>query len=271
MTEPKPFFGIQEFLFEAPLYETYLFDESGFVSPDDLFENNFKIDGYCPRCEKHSTFHRSGGKYTLADSQRVAQGGSYSGDLIIRCARSDSHLIRFHLRIHKKIVCKTGQYPSFADIANDESKQYQKLLSAEDAAELHKAIGLAAHGVGIGAYVYIRRIFERLIDSRFNEWKSAEGWTDEDYKKRRMAERIELLKAHLPEFLVKNKKLYNILSLGIHELNEEDCLGFFSIVRKSVIFILEEDKRKREELALRAAVENEIEHFGFTNDSKKQL
>ena len=71
----------------------------------------------------------------------------------------------------------------------------------------------------------------------------------------RMAERIDLLKDHLPGFLVNNKKLYRILSLGIHELNEADCLGFFSVIRQSTVYILEEDKRKKEELAQRKAVE----------------
>jgi hypothetical protein len=60
-----------------------------------------------------------------------------------------------------------------------------------------------------------------------------------------MTKRIELLKDRLPEFLVKNKKLYWILSLGIHELDEADCLGFFSVIRGSTIYILEEINGKK--------------------------
>jgi hypothetical protein len=75
-----------------------------------------------------------------------------------------------------------------------------------------------------GSYVYLRRIFERLIKGRFDEFKETEKWSEEDFLKVRMHERIELLKEHLPEFLVRNKKVYSILSLGVHELDEKVCL-----------------------------------------------
>jgi hypothetical protein len=109
--------------------------------------------------------------------------------------------------------------------------------------------------------VYIRRIFERQIDNRFAEFKTEENWSAEDFQRLRVAEKIELLKDHLPDFLVKNRKLYGILSLGIHELDEADCLNFFSVIRASTIFILEEDKRNKDELAQRATVEKAIEQY----------
>ncbi len=51
---------------------------------------------------------------------------------------------------------KVGQYPSLATIANDEVSQYRKDMNPIDAQEFHKAIGLAAHGVGVGSFVYLR-------------------------------------------------------------------------------------------------------------------
>jgi hypothetical protein len=130
-----------------------------------------------------------------------------------------------------------------------------------DATEFHKAIGLAAHGVGIGSYVYLRRIFERLIKGRFDEFKETEKWSEEDFLKVRMHERIELLKEHLPEFLVRNKKVYSILSLGVHELDEKVCLEFFPVLRSSIVVILEEDKRKLEELRRQQDLEKAISKF----------
>jgi hypothetical protein len=120
---------------------------------------------------------------------------------------------------------------------------------------------LAAHGVGIGSFVYIRRIFERLIVGRFKEAKDAEGWTDEQFAKLRMAERIELLKDHLPPFLVANKKLYSIVSRGIHSLGENECLQFFEVLRASCAIILDEDKRKKEELAMKNNLEKAIQKY----------
>jgi hypothetical protein len=182
-------------------------------------------------------------------------------ELHITCTREDHHRLRFHYRLYNGVITKIGQHPSFADIAIDESKSYSSLLNRNDVAEFHKAIGLAAHSVGIGSYVYLRRIFERLIQSRFDEFKEAEGWTDEEFRKLRMNERVALLKDHLPAFLVRNAKIYSILSLGVHELDEEECLRFFKTLKQSTIVILEEDKLKQEELARQRELESEIAAF----------
>ena len=140
---------------------------------------------------------------------------------------------------------KIGQYPSLADIANDESKQYQQILQPSDAAEFHRAIGLAAHGVGIGSFVYLRRIIERLIGSCFEENKTAQGWPDEDFYRLRMAEKIGFLSGHIPDFLVDNKDVYRVLSKGLHELSEEECLAYFDVLKMAIVVILEEEQEKR--------------------------
>jgi hypothetical protein len=183
------------------------------------------------------------------------------GELQLTCARHDHHVLHFYYLLCEGTIQKTGQYPSFADIALDESKEYNKLLSPQDASEFHRAIGLAAHNIGIGSFVYLRRIFERLIDKRYNEFKDAEGWTDDGFYKLRMSEKVAFLKDHLPPFLVKNAKIYSILSVGLHELTEEQCLSFFRVLRQSTVLILEEDKKKREELEMQKELERAISDF----------
>lgn len=267
-TDLEPFPNIFEFLFRSPLYQQYSFDDKS-TQLKALLRCTFRVDGHCPFCGRQSTFEGFAGDISNDDWQRLVSGGrGYDGQFRIRCARTDGHIITFHLLTIGQTIQKVGQYPSFADVANDESKQYRSLLSREDAAEFPKAIGLAAHGVGIGAYVYIRRIFERLIHNRFAEWKDKEEWSEAEFEKLRMAERIEFLKDHLPPFLVKNRKLYSILSMGIHELNEPECLGFFNVIRLSTIYILEEDKRKKEELAQRDRVEREIEKYASSKGNR---
>ena len=76
----------------------------------------------------------------------------------IKCARNDDHRIAYYFFIIKSIVLKIGQHPSLADISNDEASAYRAILGKPDAAEFHKAIGLAAHGVGVGSFVYLRRV-----------------------------------------------------------------------------------------------------------------
>lgn len=55
-----------------------------------------------------------------------------------------------------------------------------------------------------------------------------------------MEEKITLLKDYLPEFLVENKKMYSILSVGIHSLSENDCLKYFETVKIGIELILDE-------------------------------
>jgi hypothetical protein len=147
------------------------------------------------------------------------------------------------------------------EACNDEVKQYRKLLSPELASEFHKAVGLAAHGVGVGSFVYLRRVFESLIEARFQEFKEAEKWDESEFRQARMEQKVLTLKKHLPEFLVTNRKIYSILSIGIHELNEEVCLGYFDVMRRSIIMILEDDKKAREEAEQRKAFERAIADF----------
>jgi len=65
----------------------------------------------------------------------------------------------------------------------------------------------------------------------------------------------------LPPFLVKNAKIYSILSVGLHDLAETQCLAFFKVLRQSTVLILEEDKKKREELELQKELERAITGF----------
>lgn len=58
-----------------------------------------------------------------------------------------------------------------------------------------------------------------------------------------------MLAHRLPEFLVENKSMYGILSKGIHELSEQECLEAFPIVKLGIEIILdanlEETARKK--------------------------
>ena len=185
------------------------------------------------------------------------------------CARSNAHVLRYFFRKGTNTVQKIGQFPSLADIANDEVSQYRNLMSKADANEFHKAIGLAAHGVGVGSFVYLRRVFERLIYKRFEEFKTPESWKDADFYNVRMEEKIDLLKAHLPDFLIENRRVYSILSTGVHELDEKTCLQWFEVMKQSIVIMLEDDKKKKEELSRRSAFAQAIKDFGTAENKDK--
>jgi hypothetical protein len=254
---PSALPSVTEFLFGAPLYANYQSDNAGVK---ELVGGRWRIDGHCPFCQQASTFRLSSSWYGT-EEETLNKKASFWKTLVIDCTRKDHDIIFYLFISADRGIQKVGQYPSLADIANDESRNYRKVLSKEDAAEFHRAIGLASHGVGIGSYVYLRRIFERLISKRFFQFKASEGWQDDALSGRRMDEKIDLLKDHLPEFLVSNSRIYGILSQGIHELDEAQCLAFFEVLKASIVLILEEDKKKLEEIKRRLDLERAIAAF----------
>jgi hypothetical protein len=253
------------FVFGCPLYTVTDFPDDRHLKAIILGFYGAKVDGHCSECGKSSTFTRSAiaRNFDLDDIGDFKRAVAAKNDGIVRltCARDSNHEIRFCYAATETNVTKFGQIPSLADIANDEAAIYRSVLNKTDSAELHKAIGLAANGVGIGSFVYLRRIFERLVKNRFDEFKTVEGWKDEDFLSLRMDERVKFLDGHLPAFLVENRKLYSILSKGIHELSDEVCLKAFDPIKYSIKIILEEDKKKQEELKLKKIAADAISGF----------
>jgi hypothetical protein len=165
--------------------------------------------------------------------------------LDFHCLRGCGQVLSFVFHFNNGTLTKIGQYPSFADLATSEIEKYRKILR-NYYLEFRKAIGLAAHDVGIGAFVYLRRIFESLIEEKHQEAMNLSGWDEDIYTRSRMDEKISLLKKLLPEVLVDNKVIYFILSKGIHELSEKECLAVFPIVKTGIELILDEKIEKQE-------------------------
>jgi hypothetical protein len=126
------------------------------------------------------------------------------------------------------------QYPSKADLATPEMQKYRKVLGDETFRELTRSVGLASHGVGVGAFVYLRGIFEILIEKARQEASTEQGWDEQAFEKDRLDEKILRLKSHLPQFLVNNRALYGIRSVGVHKLSEVECLEAFPFVRVGI-------------------------------------
>ncbi|MFI5012136.1 MAG: hypothetical protein ACHQAY_07300 [Hyphomicrobiales bacterium] len=246
----------QDFLFGASLYSEDDVESRAYA----LLVEPFIVDGHCPYCQRNETFHRSSRQADIMSYTDLIDDYP-SWEFEIACTRDRTHKIIFFFRFHRNRIQKIGQFPSLADIANDESRLYGQVLEPADAADLHRAIGLSAHGVGVGSFVYLRRVFERLISRRFTEFKEKEGWKDSEFVGKRMDDKIELLKRHLPAFLIRNSRIYAILSKGIHELGEDECLNAFDFLKQSLFFVLDEDKRKKEELEGRRRVEQAIASF----------
>lgn len=267
--ELPPLESIADFLLNAPLYTEYkLADDlevlSHLTSKTAAAAGrwNKKLDGYCPQCRRETTYTYSGFNIPSGQPWDDVKKRYCFEEVTLTCGRIDWHLIRFYVRLRQMALMKVGQYPSVADIAIEEARtKYSTILKGDNWRELYKAIGLAAHGEGIGSFVYLRRVLERLVQSRFDEFKVSEGWREEDFVGLRMDEKVKFLAGHLPNYLVESRRIYSIFSKGVHELNDEQCLAFFEIGKRSILIVLEDDLKKKQELEDRRALQSAIAQF----------
>ena len=134
------------------------------------------------------------------------------------CTRERQHTILFDLIVTSEKIIKIGQYPSVADLLIPSIVKYKSVLDKQFR-EFSKAIGLFAHGIGIGSFVYLRRIIEKLVFDKFRQFSNELEVTAEEFEHLKFDDKISVLKDHLPTVLVKNKNIYGIVSKGIHELS----------------------------------------------------
>lgn len=245
-TLPSP----QEFCLSVPLYEEFRFDNEAsnpFLASPLFSLEHFKetLDIFCPECGRHSVFALT----REAEYGDRSHFNNYVFDLSFNCSRNANHKAVFIFLAHKGVLRKIGQTPSLADISVPDLRKYRPVLGDERFRELTRGVGLASHGVGIGAFVYLRRVFECLVEQAHVEASEDSGWSEEAYDHSRMDKKIDLLKAHLPEFLVKNRALYGILSTGVHALAEAECLSAFPAVRLAIELVLDDLLEKHERQA----------------------
>ncbi len=226
----------EDFCLNIPLYKGFFFDNEARSPFFGLEHFKGTLDCFCHDCSRHSVFNRLGEtKYTEHFHLR-----NYVFSLWFACSRDANHRAFFVFRAHEGVLQKIGQYPSIADLATPDLQKYRPIIGNERFRELTRGVGLASHGVGIGAFVYLRRIFESLIEEARNVAATNPDWDQPSYERARMDEKIAVLKQHLPSFLVENRTLYGIMSRGIHTLPESECLSAFPIVKLGIELILDE-------------------------------
>lgn len=241
---------LTDFFFNTPIYSQIVVTPENTEFLREVFgERNIDFDGFNPITKLESTF-RLITNLLPRDDVYIENGGF--ANLKVKCKRSDDIFQYYILWIPEtSTLMKVGQFPSVADFHISEIKQYSKLLSTEKLKEFTRAIGLAANGVGIGSFVYLRRIFEYLIGEAYQLALDDKTISEGDFQKARMDKKIDLLQNYLPNFLVQNKSMYSILSLGVHELNEKTCLAHFDTLRVAIEIILDEkldELRKKEKI-----------------------
>jgi len=237
-TSVDPLPAPAEFFLRVPLYKEYAVAEESALTLLQMEFFSGRMDAYCPQCKADSIFVAVQ-KNVQQPRQELFTGYNHFFWVQLTCSRDQSHQLTYIFRVWGGTVQKIGQFPSLADLSLHDIKKYSAVLGEERFREFTRAIGLAAHGIGVGSFVYLRRIFEFLVEEAHGLARSDPAWDDENYQRSRMGEKIALLEKQLPQFLVQNHSLYGILSKGLHELGEDDCLQAFPIVKVGIEIILD--------------------------------
>jgi hypothetical protein len=275
---PREIPTLEAFFLETPLYTRFEINRWNFKRVERIEFFKGALDAFCIECEKDSVFSfrpsklqgvltgsvpsppvitgmgapkakeeiRSNSQEDLEAWQKKYAVGPRIRLVEFRCTRDDDHALFFFFQIRDAKIMKIGQYPSLADLQSGKIKKYRKILGDDKYKELIRAVGLSAPGVGIAAFVYLRRIFEGLIDDARTEAAKEEGWDDEEFQRSHVDEKILMLRDFLPSFLIENRTIYSILSKGIHSLTEEECLSYFEPLKLGIELILDEKIEQEE-------------------------
>src|SRR6266536_3731273 len=223
----------QKFFVDVPLYEAIERD-AHYGLYEEAILGNGTIDAYCVGCRAASVFRIAGpdrnerNRYAAQAQAGISNAfptGYVSREL--RCQRDLHHVMIFLFLVTDKVLKKVGQNPSAADLQKPELQKYRPILGDDRFRELIRAVGLAAHGVGIGAFVYLRRIFEALVEEAHVDARTNADWDEKAYVDGRVPDRIKMLGTRLPTFLADNAQLYGIMSKGVHDLTEDECLQHY--------------------------------------------
>lgn len=234
-----------------------------YLSKSEYTDNN--IDCYCVDCETDRVFEyincevreetgvirmnvfddMTGQRRKPKPDEAFREFLNRRYSLTYRCTRERTHTIIFDLITTDNQIVKVGQYPSFADMVIPEIKKYRTILGKQYR-EFSRAIGLFANGIGIGSYVYLRRIIESLVFDKFAQISTDLSISEDAFYKLHFDEKIDALSASLPDLLVSNKNLYGIVSKGVHELSEEECLEMFPCIRTGIELILDDILTEKE-------------------------
>jgi hypothetical protein len=265
---------IQKLLAAGPLYQASVVQVADlWALLRHFYARSLRFDTYCPLCKDSTTWQLSyppfPNDYDGSGPMGVPLFETLKGLLLsmeFRCSRHPTHTARACIHavaldpnksggVITATLTKFGQLPSVADLATSELDQYQKFISKEDLVELKRAVGLAAHGVGIGSFVYLRRIFERLVSEAAARARAHGAAGLERFETLRMEEKLQCLAGYVPPWMVENRKLYGVLSAGLHELTDQTCLNAFPAVKLATIALLEQhaEQARREARAKEAA------------------
>ena len=256
----------QDYFITDSLYKTYSYTEDSIGYVRNIIYGSDAVDCYCVVCGKPSVFT----PYVKVDpfmrpEEFLKHGLTdyYTFKKEFRCPRGDGHILLFSLLVEKGKLIKIGQYPSYADVSIQDIEKFKGILPNSLYLEFKKAVGLYAHGVGAGSLIYLRRIFEQFIIADAYQRAKMDNidWSEDAYSQSRMGEKIKMLSNYLPVYLVSNPVVYGIVSKGIHELSEQDCLQSFPVLKSFIELVLIDIKNDKEAATTKSRLSSELQNL----------
>lgn len=265
----------------------------------DFLSNEYKIYGKCPRCNKSLAMSVLSYKPLDKDILNKPIWGYAEGawddvdfvdlsdykmkEILEKICNSHKYIDKYFscpicqeifrtsftlsFKDDKLFLTKIGQYCSLRDFNENYTNRFVKdLKNKELRKEYEEALITHDEGHSIAAYVYMRRVIEKLILQKFNE-KERDKSID-DFKQLHFDEKIQYLKSELPE-LLQDKKIYELSSAGIHTLTEDECESYFPALQHTIELILIDEAQKAKERQLRKQLSNDLENA--THAIKKNL
>jgi hypothetical protein len=261
-------------LIEMPLYAPLKVSRTApNMQLQQLFRYSPNFDAFCPECGKHTTWkavpRTSGGDSGMRP--RTEFMGPFALDM--QCGRNEAHRPVFYFvtdPVRTAVlseefsdfdasITKVGQTPSLTDFQKGGLSDFDDAMSKQQRSEFVRAINCAAHGFSVAACVYYRRVFESvLIEARDAHMQQAGISEWPEFRAARTDERIKMLRDELPAFLSEHPHLYGILSVGVHELSEEECAGELPMLRPAIELIFQDRKIELQKRKTRDAVSKMI-------------
>lgn len=257
---------IKSFLESAPLYSSRRYNLP--LTPRKNLRIE-EIDSLCEICDQIRPFHNTAPRETHAEkaaaamliAQQLTTGRHSFSFTCVSCRKSNRLFMVEHIVDDGTItIQKYGQLPR-GGIPRD--KTLQRFLK-DDRDNYEKALICLSYEYGIAAFAYFRRIVEnniyRLLDLLLEDLHSSGG--DEENlnaiqslrEASPMSEKIKIanlaLPGHLkPDGLNPLGRLYQVLSEGVHNFPEEECLKKAKAASECLTFLVSELASRREHRA----------------------
>ena len=260
-------FNFEDFITNERLYKKINLDSNDVLKLSNMQES--RIEEYCLNCQKVKTFVYS--KCGSSDMKDISGGYSYNviglseygvggvshiqdepkescyeiyKELDYYCAKcKERH--EYFFTTNRHFIMKVGQNPSYTLVKGAELDKYKNLKSiSKYFIEFKTSIDCYSQGKGIAAFVYLRRILENIIEKKYSKLSLKDDGAIHFIDKFKEVQKVEEI---IPkEFENVKNQIYSVLSKGVHEYEEYECLELYEPVKIVIEEILDNQLREKE-------------------------